>query len=117
MNLQVVQFMDYPNFSDPKGGQGILISFGSAQLSDANNQPIFQGQIIVRVNTRLTDASLAMVTRLLDPFKGYFVMIVTGSYTLAGTYAEVVADAVPWTNIQPVSKPSKRKLRMIPQEA
>lgn len=100
-DIKVVQFMDYPNFSDPQGGHYLIVSFEQADLQDVKGTKIFSGFIGVRINTTITPASLAIITRLLNPFKGYFVMTITGSYSLSGSDAEVTADAVPWINIQP----------------
>ena len=111
MDTQVVQFMDYPDVNDPQGRHILVVSFGQARLSDANDQEIFTGQIIVRINTTITPASLSIITRLLEPFNGYFVMIVTGSYITPGSYAEVYADDVPWTNIQPTTTKGKQRFQ------
>jgi hypothetical protein len=113
-DTQVVQFTDHPDPNDPNGRHVLVVNLGSARLADANNEEIFTGQIIVRINATLTPASLAVITRLLDPFTGYFAMIVTGTYIAPGGYAEVYAEDVPWTNIQPTTKKHKSKVQIIP---
>ena len=113
-DTQVVQFMDYPDFNDPQGRHILLCSLRLARLADENGQELFTGQIIVRINTSITSAALTILSRLMQPFKGYFVMIVNGTYTTQGGYAEVHADDVPWMNIQPTTTTKKAKLRIVP---
>jgi hypothetical protein len=100
-DVQLVQFMDYPNSADPQGGHYLICNFPLARLADANDKEIFTGQIIVRINTTITAAAQAILSRLLLGYQGYFVMIVNGTYTLPDQYAEIQADSVPWMNVQP----------------
>jgi len=109
----IVQFMDYPDFNDPQGRHVFLINFRHARLADVDDHEIFSGQIIIRVNCEVTPISLAIINRLLHNNARYFGMVVNGSYSNEGSYAEVYADDVPWTNIQLDIPMSASELKII----
>lgn len=115
---QVVQFMDYPDYTDPNGLRHVqLISFARARLADANNQELFVGQVIARLNAALTPTSLAILARLLHPFSGNFDLIVSGTYTVVGTTAvEVVAEAVLTTHLSPSLTGQAQEHHLVPLE-
>lgn len=111
-NLKLVQFMDYPR--DTTSGHQVLVNFSRARLSDANDQELFSGTVIVRLASQPSPASLAIISRLLQPFTGYFVMVVTGTYNISGSVVEVYADDVSWTNIQPVALSDEEDPVLVP---
>src|SRR3954463_10579286 len=94
MNTQIVQMMDFLDTSDPDLQRIMLLSFKKARLSDANDNEIFVGQVIVRILTAISPVALVMVSRLLQPFDGYFVMNVQGTHSTPADYVEVTADFV-----------------------
>jgi hypothetical protein len=114
MDTQIVQMMDLLDTNDPDLQRIMVLSFKKARLSDANDKEIFMGQVIVRILTAISPASLAIVSRLLQPFEGYFVMNVQGTYGTSGDLVEVTADFVHATNIQPnTKKHGKSKSRLL----
>ncbi len=104
MDAQIVQWMDFLDTTDPNLQRIMVLSFKKARLSDAEDKEIFVGQVIVRILTAISPAALAVVSRLLHPFEGYFVMNVQGTYGKLADYFEVTADFVHATNIQPNTK-------------
>lgn len=104
MDTQIVQMMDFLDTSDPDLQRIMVLSFKKARLSDANDDEIFVGQVIVRILTAISPPALAAVSRLLQPFEGYFVMNVQGTHGTPAGYVEVTADFVHATNIQPNTK-------------
>ena len=100
-NLQVVGFMDRGETGDPNSRKIVFISFWKAHLKDTDGSEIVSGQIDLRVNEPLTTATVAIITRLLHPFEGYFETVVNGTYEVRGDYASVVADTIHGTNLQP----------------
>lgn len=85
-------------------GYGLILLFESTELRDGQNNLLARGTIVVRVRpATVSSITLAMLGRLLCPFAGYFVMIVEGAATIdaTATSAEVLADDVVATNIQP----------------
>jgi hypothetical protein len=106
-STQLLQLMEFPDFDDPAGKRRhLLAAFAKARLSDASNQEISNGVVHVWIRTTLSAASLSILTRLLQPYDGYFVMLVDGSYGVdqASQVANVYADEVTWTNIQIAGK-------------
>ena len=104
MDVQIIQMMDFLDTSDPDLQRILVLSFKKARLSDANDNEIFVGQVIVRILTAISPAALTVVSRLLQPFDGYFVMHVQGTHGTPAGYVEVTADFVHATNIQPNTK-------------
>src|SRR3954471_9448000 len=80
MDTQIVQMMDFLDTNDPDLQRIMVVSFKEARLSDANDNEIFVGQVIVRILTAVSPLALATISRLLQPFRGYFVMNVQGIY-------------------------------------
>jgi hypothetical protein len=104
MDTQIVQMMDFLDTSDPDLQRIMVLSFKKARLSDADDNEIFTGQVIVRILTAISPAALSIVSRLLHPFEGYFVMNVQGTYGTPADYVEVTAEFVHATNLQPNTK-------------
>ena len=95
--------MQYTPDSTSNPDYGYILNFSSAVLADSNDNPLKKSDIIVRIQqTAVTMYHLPMLARLLQPFSGYFELDVFGTYTDAGSYAEVYADAILGCDIQPV---------------
>ncbi len=115
--LRMVQFQDYLDTSSPSGNRAASLNLVNATLSDANDAPIFTGQVIVRITTAIPPVSLQIIASLLIPVAGFFVIVVNGTYQVvtSSNYAEVIADTVLTTNIQPITRNSARgKLFKLP---
>ncbi|MEP6668957.1 MAG: hypothetical protein ABJF10_07390 [Chthoniobacter sp.] len=104
MDIQIVQMMDFLDTSDPDLQRIMVLSFKKARLSDANDKEIFVGQVILRILTAISPPALALVSRLLHPFEGYFVINVQGAYETTGVCVKVTADFVHAANMQPKTK-------------
>jgi hypothetical protein len=89
---------------DPRFSADYGLGFKKARLSDADDNEIFIGQVIVRILTAISPVALVTVARLLHPFEGYFVMNVQGTYGTPADCVKVTADLVHATNIQPHTK-------------
>jgi hypothetical protein len=93
-----------PNTNSPST-QDFILNFQIGELADINGANLFAGPVIVRLEYRILAAvHLIMLGRLLQPFVGYFELVVDGSYTVAAgppQYVEISADTILTCNIQP----------------
>lgn len=102
-NERLSQLLYQPTTSTHPG-YGFILLFPKAELRDAGNHPLASGTITVRLRPEAVLApTLAMLERLLVPFSGFFALLVEGAATIGtpATSAEVVADSVFASNIQP----------------
>ena len=73
-----------------------------ATLADANNAPLAQGTAAVQIQPgAVSQFDLVILSRLLQPFKGFFVMDVMGSYNAQQGGFDVLVDSILASDIQP----------------
>jgi hypothetical protein len=79
-----------------------IFNFNNAVLADANAAQLSAGFISVQMPPAIVEVfHLTMLSRLLQPFTGYFELDVDGTYAIAGTVTTVVVDSISACDIQP----------------
>ena len=91
-NVEVLQFTEYLVAGDPPGRRALVMELGNARLKDQNGVVLFAGQIIVASFTPATPVTVGVLTQMLRPWKGYFLLRVHGSYNIEPTFAEVLVE-------------------------
>lgn len=92
-NVEVLQFTEYLVGGDPQGRRALVMEFGNARLKDQNGLEVFAGQIIVVSLTPATPVTVGVLTQMLRPWKGYFLLRVYGAYNIEPEFAEVVSES------------------------
>lgn len=99
--------MQYAPSTSTNPSYGFIFLFQQGTLADANDNPLEQGVLVVRVQpSAVSQFDLAILSRLLQPFNGYFEMDVMGSFTAqqvspTQNVVEILVDSIAATNIQP----------------
>ena len=71
-------------------------------LADANDVPLGQGTAAVQIQPgAVSQFDLVILSRLLQPFKGLFVMVVMVSYNAQQSGFNVLVDSILASDIQP----------------
>lgn len=99
--------MQYAPGISTNPGYGFILLFRQGTLADANDKPLERGYLGMRIRpSAVSPFDLALLSRLLQPFKGYFEMDVMGTYTAqqvspTENVIEVLVDSILVTDIQP----------------
>ena len=99
--------MQYTPSTSTNPGYGFIFLFQHGTLADANDTTLETGTLVVRIQpSAVSQFDLVILSRLLQPFNGYFEMDVNGSYTAqqvspTQNVIEVLVDSINATDIQP----------------
>ncbi len=98
----VSQMLYQPN-GHPYPNHGFIVSFKNAALADVNATTLRTGMLVLRARPdAFCQISLLMINRLLQPFQGYFELVVNGTYEYdsTGDFTTVIAESVFACDIQ-----------------
>ena len=100
----VSQMQEYFTWEEPR--EPVLIyNLPKGELSDSQGDEILTGFISVHIKSALIPpASLILLSQLLKPFEGFWVMVLEGSYETSGPVTTVTVDKIYTTNIQPIHR-------------
>ena len=102
-NARISQLQHAPrDLTQP--GYGLIVNFPEATLADANDTPLTRGFISLRARPEeISPVCLMMLSRLLEPFSGFFVLAFEGSFQTESEtgVTEVLLDRLVAANIEP----------------
>lgn len=79
-NARISQWQHAPH-DTTHPGFGMVVNFPEATLADADDTPLIRGFVSLRARPEeISPAAIAMLSRLLDPFTGTFVLAFHGTF-------------------------------------